>query len=152
MRYITVFFSVATTVLFTHSFAAPITADLSILPHPHHQDGQTQQDSIPDPGFGDWFNNIFNGFYKVIAKGLKTSDPKKVEVVKNYIKRMRTLASPVENFVRQYYSNDIAANNIINSINKYLSSLDKLVEEYSVSHKDRKSLAKLIRMLATQMQ
>lgn len=151
MRYITVFFLVATAVLYTHSLAAPITADLSILPHPHYQDGQIQQDSVPDPGFRKWFNEISSGVYKVIAKFVKNSDPKKVEEFKEYIKGMRTFASPVENFVRQYYPNDIVANNIIDDIDKWLSSLDKLVEEYSVSRKDTESLAisELMRMLET---
>ena len=93
----------ATAVLFTHSHAAPTAADIdvSILPHPYYQ-GQVEQDPVPDPGIGDWFANIYNVIVKVIAKGLEDRDPKKIEVLKNYIKRMRKFVSPGANFVRQY--------------------------------------------------
>ena len=156
MRYITVFFSVASAVLFTHSFAAPwpITAesDLSILPAAHSRYlGQIQQDAVtvPDPGVAKLFDKIYTSFYTVIAKAIKNSnrDPKKVEILRDYIKKTRALASPVAKFVRQYYPDDTAANNIINVIEKFLSSLDKLIEEPGVSRKDTAILAKLMKML-----
>ena len=136
----------ATAVLFTHSHAAPIAADVSILPYPYYQ-GQVQQDPVPDPGIGDWFANIYNVLVKVIAKGLEDRDPKKIEQLKDYIKRMRKFVSPSANFIRQYYPDDVAAHNILNAINTYLSSLDELVKGPSVHHEDVESLAKLMRML-----
>ena len=155
MLYITVFFSVASAVLFTmHSFAAPITADLSILPAAHsHYLGQIQQDSVtvPDPGIGDYFGKISSGLLEFLAKVFKKSDrdPKKIKAVKEYIKEMRTFISPVVNFVRQYYPDDVVANNVLNVVENYLSSLDKLIEEpiNNVSLKDKTTLAKLMRML-----
>ena len=154
MQYITVFFLVASAMLLTHSFAAPITAesDLSILPAAHSRYlGHIQQDSVtvPDPGFAKLFDKIYTSFYTVIAKAIKNSnrDPKKVEILKEYIKRTRALASPIAKFVRQYYPDDTAANNIINVIEKFLSSLDKLIEEPGVSRKDTAILAKLMKML-----
>lgn len=149
MRYITVLFSLATAVLFAHSFAAPITSDLSILPHPSYQ-GQTQQDSVPvDPGFGDYFDKIYRGLLEVITKSIENSDrdPKKVELVRKYAKDMRTFVTPFANFVRQYYPHDIAANNIFTVSDNFLSSLEKLVEEPSVSRKDTANLAKLMRII-----
>lgn len=71
----------ATAVLFTHSHAAPIAADVSILPYPYYQ-GQVQQDPVPDPGIGDWFANIYNVLVKVIAKGLKDRHPDKINKLK----------------------------------------------------------------------
>ena len=138
--------AVATAVLFTQSHTAPITADFSILPHPYYH-GQIQQDSVPDPGIGDWFTNIYSGIVKVIAKGLADKNPKKVEILKDYIKRMRDLVSPGANFIQKYYPDDIAAHNILNAINTYLSSLEELVKEPSMSHEEMESLAKLMKML-----
>lgn len=60
---------------------------------------------------------------------------------------MRKSYSPVANFIRQYYPDDIAAHNILNAINTYISSLDELVKGPSVHHEDVESLAKLMRML-----
>ena len=138
--------AVATAVLFTQSHTAPITADFSILPYPYYQ-GQIQQDSVPDPGIGDWFTNIYNGIVKVIAKGLEDKNPKKIEILKDYIKRMRDFVSPGVNFIQKYYPDDIAAHNILNAINTYLSSLEELVKEPSTSHEEMESLAKLVKML-----
>ena len=142
---ITAFFAVAIAMLFTQSHAAPITADLGILPHPYYQGQVQQQDPVPDPGFGVWFTEISDGFLELMAKGLKDRDPKKIKAVKDYIKQMRILTSPVTDFILKYYPEDTAANNIMNVINTYLSSLDKLTEDPSVS-KDIKSLAKLMKM------
>ena len=48
-------------VWFTSANATPIAEDLSILPHPFNQpEGLIQQDSVSDPGIGDWFTSIFN--------------------------------------------------------------------------------------------
>ena len=143
---IAVIIAVAAAVLFIPSTAAPLSRDLTILPYPYYA-GQIQQDSVPDPGIGDWFTNIYNGISKIIAKGLKDRNPKKIEAVKDYIKRMRALVAPAASFIRQYYPDDVAAHNILNAINTYLSSLDRLVEGPSTSDKDIKSLAKLIKML-----
>ena len=140
--------AVATAVLFTQSHTAPITADFSIVPHPYYQ-GQVQQDSVPDPGIGDWFASIYSVFVKAIAKGLEDKNPKKIERLKDYIKRMRAFVSPGVNFIRKYNPDDVATNNLLNAINTYLSSLDKLTEEPSVSQEDMESVAtsKLMRML-----
>lgn len=73
--------AVATAVFYTHSHTAPIALDASILPHPHYQ----EQDPVPDPGIGDWFASIYNIIVKVIAKGLKDRDPKKIEALKDYM-------------------------------------------------------------------
>ena len=138
--------AVATAVMFTQSHTAPIAADLGILPLPYYQ-GQVQQDSVPDPGFGDWFTNIYNGIVKVIAKALEDRNPKKIEILKDYIKRMRAFVSPSAKFIQKYYPDDIAAHNILNAINTYLSSLEELVKDPSMSHEDMESLAKLMKML-----
>ena len=138
--------AVATAVLFTQSHTALITADFSILPYPYYQ-GQIQQNSVPDPGIGDWFTNIYNGIVKAIAKGLEDKNPKKIEILKDYIKRMRDFVSPGVNFIQKYYPDDIAAHNILNAINTYLSSLEELVKEPSMSHEEMESLAKLVKML-----
>ena len=124
--------AVATAVLFTHySHATPIITDVNILPHPYYQ-GQIQQDPVSDPGIGDWFASIFNIYVKVIAKILEDRDPKKIEALKGCIKGMRNFVSPGINFIRQYYPDDVAANNILKAINTYLSSLDELVKGPSV--------------------
>ena len=70
-------FAVATAaVLLTPSSAAPTAADLHILPYfPFNPAGEIQQDSVPDPGIGDWFTSIFNGLTKTIAKSLQNQDP-----------------------------------------------------------------------------
>ena len=124
----------ATAVLFTHSHAALIAADVSILPHPNYQ-GQVQQDPVPNPGIGDWFANIYNVIFKVIAKALEHDrDPKKIEALKDYniIEQMRNILSPGANFIRQYNTDDVVANNLLNAMNNYLSSLEKLVKEPSM--------------------
>ena len=144
---ITVIFAVTTTASFTSSNAAAITGDFHLLPYPFDQ-GQIQQDPVPDPGIGDWFTNLFNGFSKFVANGLKDRDPKKIEGLKDYIKRMRTMVDPGIGFIRKYYSDDIAANNVINAADTFLSTLDKLVEGPSTSDKEKESLAKLMKVLA----
>ena len=123
--------AVATAVLYTHLHAAPIVVDASILPQPYYQE-QVQQDPVPDPGIGDWFASIYNIIVKVIAKGLKDRDPKKIEALKDYVQRMRDFISPSVDFICQYYPDDVAAHNILNAINTYLSSLDELVKGPSV--------------------
>ena len=110
--------AVATAVLYTHSHAAPIVVDASILPHPYYQE-QVQQDPVPDPGIGDWFASIYNNIIiivKVIAKGLKDRDPKKIEALNDYVQRMRNIISPSVDFIHQYYPDDVAAHNILNAI------------------------------------
>ena len=126
--------AVATAVFYIHSHAAPIAGavDASILPHPHYQ----EQDPVPDPGIGDWFASIYNIIVKIIAKGLKDRDPKKIEALKDYVQRMRNFISPSVDFIHQYYPDDIAAHNILNAINTYLSSLDELVKGPNVHHED----------------
>lgn len=150
---VAVIIAVATTVLFTASNAAPIIGDVRILPYQGSFNPRPfnpvyyQQDTVPDPGIGDWFTNIFNGLRDQIAKNLKNQDPKKVEEVKNYIKRMRSIVTPISTFIGQFYSNDIAAGNVIKAINDFLSSLEKLVEEPSLSQKDMESLMRMVEAL-----
>lgn len=150
---IAVIFALATAVLFTASSAAPIVGDVRILPYPGSFNPGPfnpvyyQQDSVPDPGIGDWFTNIFNSLRDQTANNLKNRDPKMIEEVKNYIKKMRSIVTPVSTFIGQFYSNDVAASNIIKAINGFLSSLEKLVEEPSVSQKDLESLMKMLESL-----
>ena len=147
MQYITVFFSLA--VLFMLSFAAPNIADLNILPIHSHNLDKIQQDPVPDPGIRDFINKLQIGMLKVIAKVLKNSDldTKKIEAFKQKLKEMRKIASPFLNFIRAYYPDDILANRLADDSETFLSSLEKLIEEASVPHKDIESLAKLMRML-----
>ena len=62
---------------------------------------------------------------------------------------MRAFVSPGVNFIRKYNPDDVATNNLLNAINTYLSLLDKLTEEPSVSQEYMESVAtsKLMRML-----
>lgn len=55
--------------------------------------------------------------------------------------------TPIANFIQQFYPNDIAASNVMKAINSFLASLEKMVEEPSMSQEDMESLAKLMRML-----
>ena len=146
-------FAVATAaVLLTPSSAAPTAADLHILPYfPFNPAGEIQQDSVPDPGIGDWFTSIFNGLTKTIAKSLQNQDPEKIEEVRKYIKKVRTFVTPIANFIQQFYPNDVAASNIMKAINSFLASLEKMVEQPTVamSQTDVESLAKLMKMLET---
>ena len=141
-------------VLFTPSSAAPTAADLHTLPYiPFNPAGEIQQDSVPDPaaGIGDWFTSIFDGLTKIIAKNLQDQDPKKIEEVRKYIKKVRTFVTPVANFIQLFYPNDVAASNVMKAINSFLASLEKMVEQPTVamSQKDVESLAKLMKMLET---
>ena len=146
-------FAVATAaVLLTPSSAAPTAADLHILPYfPFNPAGEIQQDSVPDPGIGDWFTSIFNGLTKTIAKSLQNQDPEKIEEVRKYIKKVRTFVTPIANFIQQFYPNDVAASNVMKAINSFLASLEKMVEQPTVamSQTDVESLAKLMKMLET---
>ena len=148
-----VIFAVATAaVLFTPSSAAPTAADLHTLPYiPFNPAGEIQQDSVPDPGIGDWFTSILNGLTKIIAKNLQDQDPEKIEEVRKYIKKMRTFVTPVANFIQLFYPNDVTATNVIKAINSFLASLEKMVEQPTIamSQKDVESLAKLMKMLET---
>ena len=151
-------FAVATAaVLLTPSSAAPTAADLRILPYfPSNPAGQIQQDSVPDPGIGDWFTSIFDGLTKIIAKNLQNRDPEKVEEVRKYIKKMRsTFMTPVANFIQQYYPNyyDYAASNdvLMKAIFSFINLRQKMGEKPTIamSQKDVESLAKLMKMLKT---
>lgn len=144
-----VIFAVATAaVLLTPSSAAPTSANFHILPY---YAGEIQQDSVPDPGIGDWFTSIFDGFTKAIRKTLQDKDPEKIEAVRKYIKGKRTLVTPVANFIQKFYPNDIAASNVMKAIDSFLASLEKMVEQPTIamSQKDVESLAKLMKMLET---
>ena len=91
-------------VLLTPSSAAPAAADLRILPYiPFNPAGEIQQDSVSVSGIGDWFTDIFDNLTKIIAKN---QDPEKIEEVRKSIKKMRTLVTPVANFIQQYYYPD----------------------------------------------
>ena len=139
---------VATAVLFAPSSAVPIPRESYILSNVFSNPVQNQQDSVPDPGIGDWFTTVFNTLTNKIAKNLKDGDPKKIEAVRSYVKNVRSFIAPISTFVKQFYSDDVAAGNIMKAINSFLSSLDKLVEEPSASDKvDLESLAKVMRML-----
>lgn len=141
-----------TAVLFTQSHAAPIRADLGTLLRPYYymyDQGKVQQDPVPDPGFGDWFTKISNGFLKLMARRLEDRDPKKIEVVKDFIKQMRIIASPATEFIQKYYPDDIVANNIMNAVNTYLSSLEKLNEEPAGVSKDIRNLMRMFNAVSS---
>ena len=146
-----VIFAVATAaVLLTPSSAAPTAANFHILPYiPFNPAGEIQQDSVPDPGIGDWFTSIFDGFTKAIGKTLQDKEPEKIEAVRKYIKGKRTLVTPVANFIQKFYPNDIAASNVMKAIDSFLASLEKMVEQPTIamSQNDVESLAKLMKML-----
>ena len=148
-----VIFAVATVAtLFTTSNTAPSAGlgDIRILPYnTFNPAGQIQQDSVPDPGIGDWFTSIFEGLTKTIGSNLKNADPKKIEEVRKYIKRTRSFVTPIANFIQQFYPNDVAASNVMKAIDSYLTSLEKMVEQpsISVSQEDVESLARLMEML-----
>lgn len=146
---IAIIFAVTTAMLFLQLHAAPIAAHLGTLQLPYYQ-GHVQQDSVPDPGFGEYFTKISNNLIELIAYILKLHgdlEPEKAKELKDYVQGLRNFASPGFNFVRKYFPDDTVANNIMNVVNTHLSSLEKLIEEYSVSHKYVKSLAKLMKML-----
>ena len=130
-------------VLLTPSSAAPTTADLRTLPY---YGGEIQQDSVPDPGIGDWFTSIFDGLTKIIAKNLQDQDPEKIVEVRKYIKKMRTFVTPVANFIQLFYPNDVAASNVIKAINSFLASLEKMVEQPTIAM-SQNDVAKLMKML-----
>ena len=50
--------------------------------------------------------------------------------------RKYNFISPSVDFIHQYYPDDVAAHNILNAINTYLSSLDELVKGPNVHHED----------------
>ena len=149
---VVIFAMTTAAVLLTPSSAAPTAADLHTLPYiPFNPAGEIQQDSVPDPGIGDWFTSIFDGLTKIIAKNLQDQDPKKIEEVRKYIKKVRTFVTPVANYIQLFYPNDVAASNVIKAINSFLASLEKMVEQPTIamSQKDVESLAKLMNMLET---
>ena len=142
-----VIFAVATAaVLLTPSSAVPTAADLHI-PSCFDPSEEIQQDYVPDLGFGDWFTGIFDNLTKVIAK---KQDPEKIEEVRKSIKKMRTLVTPVANFIQQYYPNDCDASNafIMKAINSFYT-LPVNLSMITMSQKDVDSLAMLIKMLKT---
>ena len=148
-----VIFAVATAaVLFMPSSAAPTAADLRILPYfPFSPAGEIQQDSVPVPGIGDWFIGIFDNLTNIIAK---TQDPEKIEEVRKSIKKMRTLVTPVANFIQQYYPNDLKASGdfiteAVVSFNNLLKKMPAKQPTIAMSQKDVESLAMLIKMLET---
>ena len=145
---VTTILVVATAVLFVPSSSVPITRVSHTLSNVFSNPVQNQQDSVPDPGIGDWFTTIFNTLTNVIARNLKDGNPKKIEAVRSYVKRIRSSVAPISIFVKQFYSDDVAAGNILKAVNSFLSSLDKLVEEPSAPNKvDMESLAKVMKML-----
>ena len=151
---IVVIFAVATAaVLLTPSSAAPTAADVRILPYfPFSPAGEIQQDSVPVPGtIGDWFIGIFDNLTNIIAEN---QDPEKIEEVRKSIKKMRTLVTPVANFIQQYYPNDLEANSdfIVEAVVSFNNLLKKMPAKQStiaMSQKDVESLAMLIKMLET---
>ena len=150
---IVVIFAVATAaVLLTPSSAAPTAADVRILPYfPFSPAGEIQQDSVPVSGIGDWFTGIFDNLTNIIAKN---QDPEKIEEVRKYINKMRTLVTPVANFIQQYYPNDFEANSdfiteAVVSFNNLLKKMPAKQPVIAMSQKDMESLAMLIKMLET---
>ena len=145
-----VIFAVATAaVMLTPSSAAPTAADLHTLPYiPLNPAGQIQRDFKPVPGIGDWFTGIFDNLTKIIAMD---QDPEKIEEVRKSIKKMRTLVTPVANFIQQYYPNDFFASNdfIMEAFNTFITLLENMVKQpmIAMSQKDVESLAKRMKML-----
>ena len=148
-----VIFAVTTAaVLFTPSSTAPTAAraDLHTLPYyiPLNPTGEIQQDFKPVPGIGDWFIGIFDNLTKIIAKN---QDPEKIEEVRKSIKKMRTLVTPVANFIQQYYPNNFYASTdfFMKAIDTFDTLLEYMAKQpmIAMSQKDVESLAKLMKML-----
>ena len=143
-------FAVATAAaLLTPSSAAPTAADLHTLPYiPFNPAGEIQQDSVPVSGIGDWFTGIFDNLTNIIAKN---QDPEKIEEVRKSIKKMRTLVTPVANFIQQYYPNDFYASTdfFMKAFDTFNTLLEYMAKQpmIAMSQKDVESLAKWMKML-----
>ena len=147
-------FAVATAVVattcFTVSAAAPYASARVNTPNSLPWNALIEDDPAPDPGIANWFTDIFNRLTKSIASKLADKDPKKFEEIREYIKKQKAFIDPVASFIKQYYPNDVAANNVIGAINTFLSSLEKMVDEQPASHQDFvQNMAFLMHMLET---
>ena len=78
-------------------------------------------------------------------------DPEKIEEVRKSIKKMRTLVTPVANFIQQYYPNDFFASNafIRKVFNTFITLLENMEKQpmITMSQKDVESLVKRMKML-----
>ena len=112
------------------STAAPTMDMMDIQTLSNSFSGLIQEDSVPDPGIGKWFTNIYNALALKISRAISLSDrdPRKIDILKQYLKQNRALFEPAANFVERYYPNDIAANNIVSAIRAFFSSLDKIID------------------------
>ena len=93
------------------------------------------ENSVPDPGIGKWFSSAFNILAKKISKGIADGDPKKIEAVRKYIKTSRAFITPGSTFLKKYFPNDTASNNIMGAINAFLSKLEREVDGKAAEHK-----------------
>lgn len=108
----------------------------------------TEGDSVQDPGIADWFTKRFNDLLKVFSDLVADGNPEHVEKVRNYIQKYRAIVGPIATFIKQYYPNDVVANNIMSAINTYLSQLDQKVNGNTADHQAYvQNLAYLMREL-----
>ena len=144
---ISVTIAVVTTTCFTITTAAP-SARVNTLSNSLPWNARVEDDPAADPGITDWFNGIFSQLLKTIASKLADKDPKKFEEIKKYIKNTKSFVDPVSSFIKQYYPNDVAANNVIGAINSFLSSLEKMVDGEAADHQTFvQNMAFLMQML-----
>ena len=143
-----VVFVVGTFTCFTTAFAAP-TASKSSLISPRSWNAMIEDESPTDPGIVDWFTKKYASLLEQISKSIADKDPKKIEAVRDYIKKAKTTVGPITSFIKQYYANDKLANSIIDAVNTFLTSLEKVVDGAdAANHQDfMQNLTYLMEML-----
>lgn len=124
---------VAAMVCFAASIAAP-SVHMNVVPV-NSVSAVIAEDSVPDPGIGNWFSSIFDILAKNISKRITDGDPKKIEEVRKYIKNSRAFITPVSTFLKKYYPNDTTVNNIMGAINAFLSRLEGEVDGKAAERK-----------------
>ena len=124
---------VAATVCFTASIAAP-SVHVNAFPL-NSVSTVIAENSVPDPGVGNWFSSVFDILARSISKGIADGDPKKIKEVRKYIKNSRAFVAPVSTFVKKYFPNDTAPNNIIGAVNAFLSKLEGMVDGKAAERK-----------------
>ena len=135
----------AFTACLTTSFAAP-TVKMNTLSN--MLTALIEEDSVPDPGIADWFTKVFGAISKKISDGLADGDPKKIEEVRKYVDKYKTIVAPISSFIEKYYSDDGVAINVIKAVNTFLSQLDKMVNGNTADHQAyMEQLVQLMRKL-----
>lgn len=119
--------ALTTAICFTAAFSFPIAKITA-----YSTDASIASDydySVPDPGIADWFSLVLNQLSGSFSKYLSDGDPKKIEQLKNYLTQMRDIGDPILSLVKNNYPEDKIAQNIVRSIETYLSAVEKLVNE-----------------------